>query len=406
MRKRLNNQEAELIGLEPKGKDIKGGNSKYSISDKEWLRVVTFRELKSTQFKEVKRTLDKKGKIISKVEKRQAKELIDIPSNHEIKRVSTNVSTGNQWVITEPKKIEKQVEDFDHTFIEDLIKKHIKPIKQTNHAKELTNTFDRLVFTDVHIGMDTNKDGYAMYSTKWDEAEIFNRLTSMVENVKLNAKSNILYIDDLGDYLDGWDGETTRKGHKLPQNMDNQKAFDVAVSFKVQLIDMLISSYDNIIMNNICEDNHAGSFGYIVNSAVKQICELKYSNVNVINHRSFINHYYVGKHCFVISHGKDSKNLKFGFKPVLDTKQIEKIDGYLKHNNIYKNSEFIEFSKGDSHQMIFDYATSDDFDYFNYPAFSPSSEWVQTNFKKGRSGYVMFNIERELNKKDLVSRWF
>ena len=34
-------------------------------------------------------------------------------------------------------------------------------------------------------------------------------------------------------------------------------------------------------------------------------------------------------------------------------------------------------------------AGSDDFDYFNYPASSPSSQWVQNNFKKGRRGFFI-----------------
>ena len=91
-------------------------------------------------------------------------------------------------------------------------------------------------------------------------------------------------------------------------------------------------------------------------------------------------------------HGKDKKSLKFGFNVKLDPKQIEKIDHYLKHNNIFKKADFIEFSKGDSHQMLFDYSTSQDFDYMNYPAISPSSEWVQNNFKKGVRGFIIQHI--------------
>jgi hypothetical protein len=34
-------------------------------------------------------------------------------------------------------------------------------------------------------------------------------------------------------------------------------------------------------------------------------------------------------------------------------------------------------------------AGSDDFYYYNYPALSPSSQWVQNNFKKGRRGFVI-----------------
>ena len=38
-------------------------------------------------------------------------------------------------------------------------------------------------------------------------------------------------------------------------------------------------------------------------------------------------------------------------------------------------------------------AGSDDFDYYNYPAGSPSSQWVQNNFKKGRRGFVIENFK-------------
>ena len=103
-----------------------------------------------------------------------------------------------------------------------------------------------------------------------------------------------------------------------------------------------------------------------------------------------------GKNCFILTHGKDGKNLKFGFKPILDAKQIEKIDNYIKEHKLH--DYIIEFSKGDSHQKIFDESTSDVFDYYNYPAFSPSSEWVQTNFKKGFSGFEFFNFKEDGSK--------
>jgi hypothetical protein len=56
--------------------------------------------------------------------------------------------------------------------------------------------------------------------------------------------------------------------------------------------------------------------------------------------------------------------------------------------------------------MLFDYSSSDEFDYFNFPAFSPSSEWVQTNFKKGRSGFVFFQIDLDSNRKVVMPYFF
>jgi len=384
--KRLKDNEADLLGLDLKPKDSENRLARYTISDEEFQRVKVLREIKSTKFKEVKRTFDKSGNIISKVHKRESKELIDVPDNHQIKRVSTNVSTGQQWVITEPKKIEKQVEDFD---FEGIIQKHIKPIEVLEYPKVFGNDFDMLTYTDVHIGMDTNPDNNAMYAEKWNKDVIIESADFMIKTTLQHKESNVLIIDDLADLMDGLDAQTTRGGHPLPQNMTNEEAFDCALEFKMKQADGFVGHYDRIVFNNVCNDNHAGFFGYFVNKSFKDIINIKYPQIEVNNYRQFISHYFIEDICFIITHGKDDKALKFGFKPVLDTKGIEKIDQYCKRNGIYKTAKRIIFKKGDSHQCLFDMCTSDDFDYYNYPALSPSSQWVQTNFKKGRRGFVL-----------------
>jgi hypothetical protein len=271
-----------------------------------------------------------------------------------------------------------------------IFKDKITPIIPTYKRKEQDySKFDRLVISDIHVGMDVNPDGYALYGGVWDEDALNDRLKKVIDYVVAHQKSKVLVIHDLGDLMDGWDGFTTRGGHKLPQNMTNQKAFDVALRFKIRLIDSLILFYDEIIIVDICDDNHGGAFTYVVNSAFKTYIELKYSNIKVTNQRKFIDHYIVGKLCFILTHGKDSKSLKFGFKPILDAKQIEKIKNYIDENNLH--SYKIEFSKGDSHQLMFDSSTSKHFEYQNFGAFSPPSNWVQTNFQNSISSFTFFN---------------
>ena len=119
-----------------------------------------------------------------------------------------------------------------------------------------------------------------------------------------------------------------------------------------------------------------------------------------------MHHYTVGRHTFLLTHGKDSEAMKFGFKPFLDTRQSDKIDHYCKINNLYRPGCFIEFSKGDSHQAVFDETTSNDFDYYNYPAFSPPSNWVKTNFKNSKSGFRFFNIDKDTNLKVHIPYYF
>ena len=236
--------------------------------------------------------------------------------------------------------------------------------------------------------MESDADNNTMYVKAWNKEELFKSAENVIKTTLNLQDSSILYVDDLGDLLDGFNGVTTRGGHLLPQNMTNEQCFDAALEFKLKILYGLVESYDKIYFNNICNDNHSGSFGYFVNEAFKQIAELQFTNVNVINHRKFINHYFVNDICFLISHGKDDKSLKFGFKPQLDLKGSEKIDQYCKQNGIYKKASLVVFKKGDSHQALFDMCTSDDFFYFNYPALSPSSNWIKNNFKLGRRGFV------------------
>ena len=303
---------------------------------------------------------------------------------------------------------EEAVLDVDK-HLDEVIQKYIEPVPSNVAGNILNNNewFDRLVYSDVHVNMNVNgKDGDALYEGKWDEEEVLKRLDLMIEHVKTFKKSNTLVITDLGDFLDGLSGQTTRKGHELPQNTNDKDAFELALKFKIKLVDSLVNDFDTIICNNITNDNHAGLFSYFVSSAVEKILTQRYSGkVKVNTMKRFINHYSIGKHTFVEMHGKDIGEMKFGFKPKLDAVQADKLDQYCKEYKLY-NGNYIEVSKGDSHQAIYDDTTSNDFSYYNYPAFSPPSNWVKTNYSNTRSGFNFFNIHKEKNLKISIPYWF
>ena len=384
----LDKNEAEVLGFKVK-ENAKGRfQNRYRLKDNQLEDLRTLRlQLPKRNFVETQKKFNKDGEILSSVEKLQAKP-IDIPEDFEIIKISTSKTTGQQWVQTAPRKETalEVVESFD---FESVIQKYIKPIiLKKVEKKKYSKDFDTLTITDVHIGMDTDVDNNTMYVKEWNKEELLKSADIVIEQTLEEQESSVLYVDELGDLLDGFNAQTTRGGHSLPQNMTNEEAFDAALEFKLKILYGLVETYTEIHFNNICNDNHSGAFGYFVNEAFKQIAELQFENVTVTNHRKFLNHYYVGKICFIISHGKDDKSLKFGFKPQLDFKGAEKIDQYCKQNKIYKNSDLVIFKKGDSHQALFDMCTSDDFYYFNYPALSPSSNWIKNNFKLGRRGFV------------------
>lgn len=371
---------------------MKDGNKKHYIKDSLALML----GLELNQSKTYRLTIDKQI------------ELHKIRANEGILQACENVgvspdTTPMLWLKTKNESVrvtnplfkapeEKAIEDIDFLSI---FKDKVQPLKiyyANDSLPYVANgcLFDRAVYTDVHIGMDVNKDGYSLYDGAWNESEIFKRLEIFVNEIVKSQKSQTLFLNDLGDFMDGFDGFTTRGGHALPQNMDNQKAFDIGLKFKIQMIDELIKYYSEIIVVNICNDNHAGSFGYIVNSAFKTYIELKYpNNVKVTNQRKFIDHYIVENRCFILTHGKDDKSLKFGFKAQIDAQQIEKIKNYIDEYKLHGYD--IEFGKGDSHQLIFDLTSSTAFEYQNFGAFSPPSDWVKTNFKNTKSSFTIFN---------------
>lgn len=385
--RRLSQDEAKMLGFQVKKDDIGRINSaRYSLTPEQHDQIDELRGIsRKREFVETQKKLDKNGEVLSTIEKLQS-EPIDIPSNFEIIKISTSKTTGQQWIQYAAKKeVDVNEIDFSSVFSGKIERVKISP-KSINEC-----IFDRLVYTDVHVGMNPNDDGYSLYGGKWDKEELDNRLQKVVDLVVSERKSKILRIDDLGDYMDGFRAETSRGGHKLPQNMTDQESFDAGVLFKIKMIDALVEYYDEIHCWNVCIDNHAAAWGYVVNSAFKTYVEMKYPNVKVTNQRKFIDYYTIGDYVFVITHGKDDKNLKFGFKATLDKQQENKIDNYLAENDIVGKKLKIEFSKGDSHQWIMDNTTSMRFNYCSYPAFSPSSSWVQVNFQKGKSGFVFFN---------------
>ena len=399
IRKNLTDEEATFLGLEINKKFNGRTKAKYRIKNEQWQKVLKLRGVKEVvETKTVANDYRPAAFVLSAWNGLTGK-MMDIneycihyslPRN-DISSYKLVSHTGTPFYnIVFKEQIDQEVIDID---FDSIIKKHINRIDVKHDVIDTDFDFDVLTYTDVHIGMDTDKDNNSMYAEKWNRKTILKSARKMVKKTIENKKSNVLIVDDLGDLLDGLNARTTRGGHELPQNMTNEEAFDCALEFKNIIVDGLVSHYETIHFNNIVNDNHSGCFSYFLNKAFKGITDIKYDNVIVTNHRTFISHYIVSDIVFLISHGKDDKTLKFGFKPQLDTKQIEKIDQYIKHNNLYSAGKRIIFKKGDSHQAIFDMAGSDDFDYFNYPALSPSSQWVQNNFKKGRRGFFIDNFK-------------
>lgn len=384
MRRRLKKNEAEALGFKWRGEDKTGRSPRYYLTDQQESDLKVIRE--SNKAPERVWGLDEKGKLLP-IE--DYCNVYGLPIEEVVRyKIVTHTGVPFYNIEFKPHTLLEDPLDISSTFNKFTFK------RKKNKVKPVENkSFNRLILSDIHIGMNPDSEGVSMYGNTWDIEDIQESRVRIVEEVVSRSVGGVLVIEQLGDLLDGFNAKTTRGGHDLPQNMSNQEQFDTAVSFMCDLVDDLFDYFHYVRLENICNDNHAGDFGYMACQAIKMILEAKYEDVEVTNHKQFISHYVLDGHLSVISHGKDKAHNKFGFKPILDAPQIEKIDQYIKFHGLYKYKN-IRFAKGDSHQAIFDDTTSNDFTYNSYPSLAPASEWVQSNFKNSRRGFA-FEIEEK-----------
>ena len=344
------------------------------------------------EWKTVKTSHDRDGNVTHSTKKIVVTDT-EIPKHLVPTRVTTNPN-GENWVRY------SQGEYVPPEITEELLSKAYSKIKPIKITPVIRNTGKLCIgwITDIHVGMDINDDGFAMYGGKWNAKELNKRKADFVSMIIDKSKGcDSILINDLGDLMDGWNGETLRGGHALPQNMDNVQAFEVAVDFKVSVIQELYKTGLPIKAVNIVCDNHSGDFSTVVNIAAQKILSYSCPNIEYVIQRKFIDHYIYGKHCFILTHGKDDKNLKFGFKDKLEPKAAEKIKEYIDHYKLHKY--YVTFCKGDTHLQVFD-QSREDFEYLSFMAFSPSSEWVRVNFQKGVSGFTVMTVHKNQDVKE------
>lgn len=265
----------------------------------------------------------------------------------------------------------------------------------------------KITISDDHVGLEPNPNNNGLFKYEYN-AEIYANsyekvFNSVIKEFRTHGKFDLLLLDNLGDEQDGWNGLTTRGGHELPQNMTNAEVFETCIDVKVKMIKSLVENNiaNKIILRKVTNDNHSGDFGHTINLAVKKIINLIYSKdlVEVETLTRFLEHRIYGDHCFILTHGKDAKQMFRGLPLKLDEKTINYINDYLRFYDI--NSKFVHVEKGDLHQI--GYNKCNTFDYRNFMSFAPPSSWVQHNFGDCYSGYsiqVIPKYENEISHTD------
>ena len=326
------------------------------------------------------------GEKVSEIKRLRSKDLINV--DLPIVGVSTNVGTGQQWVLQ--RAVSGNAVDLDALVLNALDSLGRESITFTP-AKAFEKKALFNIITDVHAGMCV-KEGFLNYD--WNSQLLIKAFSSNFSKLSyaygLYGRFEKIYLMDLGDSLDGYEGRTTRGGHELQQNMSTEQQFSLVLNTYVTYIEELLKAdfANQIIVYRVENDNHSGTFGKLLNMVLKGTIQRMYPQANIrFEYQSdFMGKLQYGHNYIIPTHGKDKKHMKQNLPMVLTKRWVDYINSVIKRWGLLDKS--VSIFKGDLHQLGLSSETL--FKYYNFPAFSPPSGWVQHNFGAPNDiGYAM-----------------
>jgi hypothetical protein len=306
---------------------------------------------------------------------------------------------GNGWQVSAMFTRIKN-EELDSETVEQILNKVFLKNDFETYEPITVKHNDKALFvylSDKHIGAMTKSD--SMYNNEYNREVFKSRLNlvydKILKTVSMFGAFDSIYVCDLGDAVDGWNGYTTRGGHKLPQNMSNKEVFETYVEEHKSFFDTLFQSgfannYKVITQTN---DNHGGDFSYISAKALQYYIEGKY-DAEFILMEKYLEHFEYGNHIFIFTHGKDNEDRKFGLPLQLNDKTEVFINRYIEYHKLDK-SKNIHLIKGDLHNESQQVVEA--FRYRNVLSMYGASKWIHTNFGPGIAGASFDVIEKDTN---------
>ena len=268
-----------------------------------------------------------------------------------------NVPTGNEIV----------------SVLNNITPLQFQPVKDV----QSTGNIGLYYLSDEHIGSEVSG---GIYENTYN-AEVFKqRIETIYQNIinhaQLTGNFENLFIVNLGDSVDGYNGFTTRGGHQLPQNMTNKEVFNTYISVHAGLLSSLRDAgiAKNIYYVAISDSNHGGDIEYMCHKSLEHMMSQSGITFKVIE--KFIDHIIIGKRCFCFTHGKDAVDRKKGLPLHLNADTEVYVKQYLDINNLHEYD--VSLVKGDLHVSAS--LHSKFFRYRNTASIYGSSKWMMTNF--------------------------
>lgn len=251
-----------------------------------------------------------------------------------------------------------------------------------------------LVLSDRHIGASVENN--SIYKNEYNATIYKQRLHNILKRLNWYKKHfnsfEKLVILDLGDLLDGYEGLTTRGGHKLQQNLTSREQFDTYIENEVPFIDAIVNMKlaKDYEYHGTSNANHDGAFGYTAYRTLQEVLKYKYPPIKCHVSKNFLNHLRIYDTDFVYTHGKDEKYKKYGLPYTLNDKTELFIKEWLVEHEIKNGSRII---KGDLHQYGLQQGKF--FDYLNVGSLFGSSGYIHANYGKGKASCYISIVEHD-----------
>ena len=233
-----------------------------------------------------------------------------------------------------------------------------------------------IYLSDMHIGAYITK--YALFYHDYSLDTIKNKLKQVVERFAGQSFDTII-ICNLGDSIDGMNGQTAR-GTKLIQQLDGDKKmyqwFMDAMLYFFDLIDTNIN-YQDLRYYAVGESNHGGSFEYVCQKSLENALNLKYPLVQTKVFDEIYGMFKLNNKAWIITHGNDSSELFKGLPLTIDKNpKIENQLTQLLDNKF--NVNYAHIIKGDLHQSATTFGNR--FRYRSVGCMLGSNDWSGANF--------------------------
>jgi hypothetical protein len=250
-KERIRLKPHEIIALGFEQRDSSHGNPKYWLNESQKAQLQKIRDFHQTEFKEVRRSLNEKGEVISTIEKLGSKKLIDIPENHVIKRVSTNVGTNQQWIISEPiKDADELINEITFEEIKEILLKEFELVVKVETKIVNGSKIAVVVIADLHLG--AYIDG--LIRTKdYSIPILISYLEQIVSDVNACNYQEV-HVVFLGDMIESFTGLNHKNSWKgLQKGMIGAEV----IKFSVKILhEKLLSKINNLKKVKMVAGNH------------------------------------------------------------------------------------------------------------------------------------------------------